>query len=235
MVRKNPTMTKEQFAKYFDMTNLKPAATRDDILRLCDEAARIQPASICIYPIWVKTAVKALAGSGVKVCTVAGFPTGCSIRPVKAQEIKSAVAAGAAEVDMVLNIGALKTGDWGAVEKELRDLIETARVAGLEAGIGHVVTKVIIECCFLTDEEKTQAATLVHDLAADFVKTSTGFGTGGATVEDVRLLRETVGPEMGVKAAGGIRTTADALAMIEAGATRIGASSTAEILAGYEG
>lgn len=226
-------MTREQFAKHFDMTDLKPSATRDDILRLCDEARGIGPAAVCVYPIWVRTAVKALEGSGVRVCTVAGFPTGCSIRPVKAQEVKAAVAAGATEVDMVLNIGALKTGDWGAVEKELRDLIETARVAGLEAGVGHVVTKVIIECCYLTDEEKVQAARMVQDLAADFVKTSTGFASGGATVEDVRLLRETVGAEMGVKAAGGIRTVEDALAMIEAGATRLGSSNTAEIVAGY--
>jgi len=228
-------MTREQFAKYFDMTNLKPAATRDDILRLCAEAREIQPASVCIYPIWVRTAVKALEGSGVAVCTVAGFPTGCSIRPVKAQEVKAAVAAGATEVDMVVNLGALKTGDWGAVEKELHDLIETARVSGLEAGAGPVITKVIIECCFLTDEEKVRAAKMTHDLAAAFVKTSTGFGSSGATVEDVRLLRETVGPDMGVKAAGGIRTLEDALAMIEAGATRIGCSATAEIVAAYQG
>lgn len=226
-------MTLEPFVKRFDMTNLKPAATRDDILRLCDEARRIGPATVCVFPIWVKTAVKALDGSGVKVCTVAGFPTGASIRPVKAQEVKAGVAAGAAEVDMVLNIGALKTGDWGAVEKELRDLIETARVAGLEAGLGHVVTKIIIECCYLTDEEKTRAARLTHDLAADFVKTSTGFASGGATVDDVRQLREAVGPETGVKAAGGIRTVEDALAMLEAGATRIGSSNTAEIVAAY--
>lgn len=224
-------MTHKQFAKYFDMTNLHPAATRDEIVALCDAARRLLPAAVCVYPIWIKTAVKALEGSGVAVCTVAGFPTGCSTRPIKAQEVRAAVGAGATEVDMVLNLGALKTGDWGAVEKELRDLLETARVAGLEAGVGHVVTKVILECAYLTRDEKVRAAQMTRDLAADFVKTSTGFGPGGATVEDVRLLREAVGATTGVKAAGGIRTVEDAMAMIEAGATRIGASNAAEILA----
>lgn len=223
-------MTKEQFAKTLDMTLLKPEATRQDILRLCDQARVLQPASVCIYPIWVKTALKALAGSGVPVCTVAGFPTGCSTRPVKAQEIKAAVTAGATEIDMVVNLGALKTGDWGEVERELRDLLETARVTGMEQNAGPIVTKVIIECAVLTDEEKVRAATLVRDLAADFVKTSTGFGPGGATVDDVRLLRETVGPDMGVKAAGGIRTLEQAMAMLEAGATRIGASAAQAML-----
>lgn len=226
-------MTKDQFAKYLDMTLLKPEATRDDIVRFCEQAGEVQPASVCLFPIWVKTALKVLSGSGVPVGTVAGFPTGCSIRPVKMQEIKAAVTAGAAEVDFVVNLGALKSGDWDEVEREMRDLLETARVTAMEAGT-TAVTKVIIECCLLTDEEKVQAARLCRDLAADYVKTSTGFSKGGATVEDVRLLRETVGPHMGVKAAGGIRDAATAMAMIEAGATRIGTSAAAELVAGFE-
>lgn len=223
-------MTTDQLAKLLDMTLLAPPATRDDVLRLCDAALRWKPASVCVQPIWVRTAVKALEGSGIPVGTVAGFPTGCTMRPVKAQEIRAAVTSGAAEMDMVVNLGALKSGDWTAVEKELRDLLETARVSGLESGPSPVVTKVILECCYLTDEEKRQGAKLVHDLAADFVKTSTGFGPGGATLDDVRLLRDAVGPATGVKAAGGIRDLATALAMIEAGATRLGSSHAEAIL-----
>lgn len=226
-------MTKEQFAKYLDMTLLKPEASRDDIVRFCEQARAVQPASVCLFPIWIKTARKVLEGSGVPVGTVAGFPTGCSTRPVKMQEVKAAILAGAEEVDFVVNLGALKSGDWDEVEREMRDLLETARVTAMETGVS-VKTKVIIECCLLTDEEKVHAAQLCRDLAADYVKTSTGFSRSGATVEDVRLLRETVGPNMGVKAAGGIRDAAAALAMIEAGATRIGTSAAAEMVAGFE-
>jgi deoxyribose-phosphate aldolase len=157
------------------------------------------------------------------------------MRPVKAQEIRAAIASGARDIDMVINLGALKSGDWDTVERELRDLLETARVSGLERGPAPVTTKVILECCYLTDEEKARGAKLVHDLAADFVKTSTGFGPGGATVDDVRLLRAAVGPSTGVKAAGGIRDLKTALAMLEAGATRIGSSHAAEILSELAG
>jgi len=223
-------MTPEQLAQTIDMTLLAPPATRDDVLRLCDAALQWKPASVCVQPIWVRTAVKALEGSGVPVGTVAGFPTGCTMRPVKTQEIRAAVASGATEIDMVVNLGALKSGDWTAVEKELRDLLETARVSGLENGPSPIVTKVILECCYLTDDEKRQGAQMVHDLAADFVKTSTGFAPGGATLEDVRLLREAVGPATGVKAAGGIRDLKTALAMLDAGASRIGTSHAVEIL-----
>jgi deoxyribose-phosphate aldolase len=228
-------MTTEQLAKTLDMTLLTPPATRDDVLRLCDSALRWKPASVCVQPIWVQTVVRALEGSGIPVGTVAGFPTGCTMRPVKAQEIRAAIASGAREMDMVVNLGALKSGDWDTVEKEMRDLLETARVSGLERGPAPVTTKVILECCYLTDEEKARGAKLVHDLAADFVKTSTGFAPGGATVDDVRLLRAAVGPSTGVKAAGGIRDLKTALAMLEAGATRIGSSQAAEILAELEG
>jgi deoxyribose-phosphate aldolase len=226
-------MTKDEFAKTLDMTLLKPDAGRDAIVRLCEEARTLLPASVCIYPIWIKTAVKVLAGSGVPVCTVIGFPTGCSVNPAKALEITNAVEAGAEEVDIVMNLGAAKTGDWEIVRKELAKLIETARVEGLRHGKPHIITKVIIECSALTDDEKAQAASIVKDVAADFVKTSTGFGSGGATLDDVRLLRETVGPEMGVKAAGGIKLIEQALAMLDAGATRLGTSAAGELLASF--
>ncbi|HEY3267144.1 MAG TPA: deoxyribose-phosphate aldolase [Armatimonadota bacterium] len=228
-------MTKDQFAKTLDMTLLKPEADRDAIVRLCESAAALKPASVCIYPIWIRAAARVLEGSGVPVCTVIGFPTGCSVRPVKAQEVKAAVLAGATEIDMVMNLGAAKSGDWGEVERELKDLVDTARVAGLEKGAAPIVTKVIIECCFLTDEEKARAAGIVRDVAADFVKTSTGFGSGGATVEDVQLLRQTVGPDMGVKAAGGIRTIEQAMAMLSAGATRLGTSNAEGMLQAFQG
>lgn len=226
-------MTKEEFAKTLDMTLLKPEATRDAIVHLCEEARQLRPASVCIYPIWIKTAVKVLAGSGVSVCTVIGFPTGCSVNSAKTLEIANAVEAGAEEVDIVINLGAAKTGDWEIVRKELVKLIETARVEGLRHNKPRIITKVIIECSALTDDEKVQASSIVRDVAADFVKTSTGFGSGGATVEDVRLLRQTVGPDMGVKAAGGIRTIEQAKAMLEAGATRLGTSAAKELIAAF--
>jgi deoxyribose-phosphate aldolase len=226
-------MTKEQFAKTLDMTLLKPDASREAMVKLCEQARELQPASVCIFPIWIKTAVRTLAGSGVPVCTVIGFPTGCSMNTAKALEIANAIEAGAEEVDIVMNLGAAKTGDWDVVRKELAKLIETARVEGLRHEKPHIITKVIIECSALTDGEKAQAAAIVKDVAADFVKTSTGFGAGGATVDDVRLLRQTVGPEMGVKAAGGIRTIEQARAMLEAGATRLGTSAAKELLEAF--
>ncbi|NMC81917.1 MAG: deoxyribose-phosphate aldolase [Armatimonadetes bacterium] len=222
-------MTQRELAATLDMTLLKPSAAKTDIVSLCERAVLLKPAAVCVFPIWVKTAARVVAGSGVAVCTVAGFPTGCSVRGSKMHEVRAAIAGGATEVDMVLNLGALKTGDWGEVQRELSDLLETARVTAMEVE-RPVVTKVILECCYLTDDEKVRAADLCQALGANFVKTSTGFGTGGATLEDVRLLRKTVGPEMGVKAAGGIRTLEDALAMLEAGATRIGTSAAETIL-----
>lgn len=227
-------MTTHQLAKLLDMSLLAPPATREDILRLCDTARRWNPTAVFVQPIWVRTAAKALEGSGIPVGTVAGFPTGCTMRPVKAQEIRAAVASGASEIDMVINIGALKSGDWNTVEKELRDLLETARVSGLEHGPTPIVTKVILECCYLTPEEKERAGRLVSDLAADFAKTSTGFAPGGATVDDVRLLCAAVGPGTGVKAAGGIHDLDTALALLDAGATRLGTSHAEAILAALE-
>ncbi|UZH05709.1 deoxyribose-phosphate aldolase [Heyndrickxia coagulans] len=208
-------------AAYIDHTLLKPEATEKDILKLTAEAAQYHFASVCIHPYWVKLAAKELAGTGVKVCTVIGFPLGATTSETKAFETKKAIEDGAEEMDMVINIGALKSGDIEAVEADIRAVVEAAQ--------GKLV-KVIIETCLLTNEEKELACRLSVKAGAHFVKTSTGFSTGGATVEDVKLMRQTVGDKAGVKASGGIHTKAEAEAMIEAGATRIGASSGVKIV-----
>ncbi|MGG3771623.1 deoxyribose-phosphate aldolase [Heyndrickxia faecalis] len=208
-------------AAYIDHTLLKPEATEKDILKLTAEAAQYHFASVCIHPYWVKLAARELAGTGVKVCTVIGFPLGATTAETKAFETKKAIGDGADEIDMVINIGALKSGDTEAVEADIRAVVEAAQ--------GKLV-KVIIETCLLTNEEKELACRLSVKAGAHFVKTSTGFSTGGATIEDVKLMRQTVGDKAGVKASGGIHTKAEAEAMIEAGATRIGASSGVKIV-----
>lgn len=208
-------------AAYIDHTLLKPEATEKDILKLTAEAAQFHFASVCINPYWVKLAARELAGTGVKVCTVIGFPLGATTAETKAFETKKAIGDGADEIDMVINIGALKSGNTEAVEADIRAVVEAAQ--------GKLV-KVIIETCLLTNEEKELACRLSVKAGAHFVKTSTGFSTGGATVEDVKLMRQTVGDKAGVKASGGIHTKAEAEAMIEAGATRIGASSGVKIV-----
>ncbi|MEK5340658.1 deoxyribose-phosphate aldolase [Weizmannia sp. FSL W8-1119] len=208
-------------AAYIDHTLLKPEATEKDILKLTAEAAQYHFASVCIHPYWVKLAAKELAGTDVKVCTVIGFPLGATTAETKAFETKKAIEDGADEIDMVINIGALKSGNTEAVEADIRAVVEAAQ--------GKLV-KVIIETCLLTNEEKELACRLSVKAGAHFVKTSTGFSTGGATVEDVKLMRQTVGDKAGVKASGGIHTKAEAEAMIEAGATRIGASSGVKIV-----
>lgn len=205
------------WASLIDHTLLKPEATDEDIKRLCDEAARYHFASVCVNPSWVKAAACNLRGSGVPVCTVIGFPLGATLPDVKAYEARRAIFDGAREVDMVLNIGALKSGDDCLVEHDIRSVVEVAHEAG-------VTCKVIIETALLTDEEKVRACLASKRAGADFVKTSTGFAKGGATVADVALMRRTVGSELGVKASGGVKGLEDARAMVEAGATRIGAS-----------
>ncbi|CAC9924552.1 deoxyribose-phosphate aldolase [Aedoeadaptatus nemausensis] len=207
--------------KTIDHTILQADATKDLVIKTIDEAKAYDTASICLEPCWVELAAERLKGSDVKVCTVIGFPLGATTSATKAFEAKEAVANGADEVDMVLNIGALKSGDEEMVLKDMKAVREA---------VPSAVVKVIIETCLLTDQEKKTACRLAKEARLDFVKTSTGFSTGGATVEDVRLMREAVGEEMGVKASGGIRTKETAEAMIEAGATRIGASKTAAIL-----
>ena len=209
--------------KYIDHTLLKQDATKAQIDALLAEAKEYDFASVCVNPTWVAYAAKELAGTNVKVCTVVGFPLGAMTSASKAFETRDAIEKGAQEVDMVINVGALKSGDTELVEADIRAVVEAS---------GDVLVKVIIEACLLTDEEKVLACQLAQKAGADFVKTSTGFSTGGATVADVALMRQTVGPDMGVKAAGGARSYADALAFVEAGATRIGTSAGVAIVKG---
>jgi deoxyribose-phosphate aldolase len=205
------------WASLVDHTLLKPEASESDIRRLCEEAAQYRFASVCVNPTWVKSSACILRGSGVPVCTVVGFPLGASLADVKAYETRRAIFDGAREIDMVINIGALKSGDDCAVEFDIRSVVEAAHEEG-------VLVKTIIEAALLTDDEKVRACLAAKRAGADFVKTSTGFAKSGATVADVALMRRTVGSEMGVKAAGGVKGISDARAMVEAGATRIGAS-----------
>ncbi|MED3622985.1 deoxyribose-phosphate aldolase [Bacillus thermocopriae] len=214
----------QNIAGMIDHTLLKADVTKDQIIKLAEEAKEYSFASVCVNPTWVKTAAEALKGTNVKVCTVIGFPLGATTPETKAFETKNAIENGATEVDMVINIGALKDKQDELVEKDIRAVVEAAK--------GKALVKVIIETCLLTDEEKKRACELSVKAGADFVKTSTGFSTGGATVEDVRLMRETVGPNIGVKASGGVRSREDAEAMIAAGANRIGASSGVAICKG---
>lgn len=211
------TATAHDWASLIDHTLLKPEASEADIKKLCDEAAQFGFASVCVNPGWVKRAAEFLKGTGVPVCTVIGFPLGATLPDVKAYEARRAIFNGAREVDMVINVGALKSGDICAVEDDIRAVAEAAHENG-------VLCKVIIETALLTDAEKVNACLAAKNAGADFVKTSTGFSKGGATVDDVALMRRTVGSALGVKASGGVKGIEDARAMFEAGATRIGAS-----------
>jgi deoxyribose-phosphate aldolase len=208
-----------------DHTLLKPDATPDQIAQLCYEARKYEFASVCINPTHVKMCADLLRGSPVKVCTVIGFPLGASSPRVKAFETETALREGATEIDMVINIGALKARDYELVAKDINGVVRMAHSA-------RALVKVIIETALLTDEEKVAACLLSKEAGADFVKTSTGFSGGGATTEDVALMRRVVGPEMGVKASGGVKTYEDARRMVEAGATRIGASAGVKIVQG---
>lgn len=209
--------------RYIDHTLLKPESTQTQIDRLIAEAVEHQFASVCVNPTWVSYAAKALKGTEVNVCTVIGFPLGANTSSVKAFETKDAVANGADEIDMVINIGQLKSGQYDAVEADIRAVVEAS---------GDKLVKVIIETCLLTDDEKVKACQLAVAAGADYVKTSTGFSTAGANIADVTLMRKTVGPNIGVKAAGGTRSYADAEAFIKAGATRIGTSAGVAIVNG---
>ena len=216
-------LTKQELAKYVDHTNLKPEATRSDIAALCAEAKEYGFASVCVNPCHVAFAARLLEGTDVAVCCVIGFPLGACTTTVKAYEAADAVRNGATEIDMVLNVGWAREGRWGELRAEIAAVVAAIR--------GRAKLKVILETCLLTDEQKVEACRAAVRAGADFVKTSTGFSRAGATVEDVALMRQTVGPDVGVKAAGGVRTYADAIAMIEAGATRIGASAGIAIIA----
>lgn len=210
-------------AKMIDHTLLKPDATKEQITKLCHEAAEYGFASVCVNPTWVKLAHHMLKDvPEVKVCTVIGFPLGATSSKVKAFEVEQVIEQGATEVDMVINLGALKSGQDDLVKEDIEAVVNAVK--------GRALTKVIIESSLLTEEEKIRTCELAVEAGADFVKTSTGFSSGGATVEDIALMRKTVGPSIGVKASGGIRDLQTALAMIEAGATRIGASAGIKIV-----
>jgi deoxyribose-phosphate aldolase len=210
-------------ARMIDHTLLKPDATSDKIAQLCFEARKYHFASVCVNPTHVKLCADLLRGSDVKVCTVIGFPLGATSAEVKAFETRNALDNGATEIDMVLNIGALKAGENELVARDIRGVVETGHAAG-------ALVKVIIETALLTDEEKVVACLLAKEAGADYVKTSTGFSGGGATVHDIALMRRTVGPALGVKASGGIHTHEEAEALVAAGATRIGASAGVKII-----
>ncbi|HXF43681.1 MAG TPA: deoxyribose-phosphate aldolase [Pyrinomonadaceae bacterium] len=222
------TATARDWASLIDHTLLRPDASESEIKKLCSEAVEYGFASVCVNPFWVSRAARYLEGSGVPVCTVIGFPLGATTTDVKAFETRRAIFDGAREVDMVINIGALKSGDDCTVEQDIRAVAEAAHE-------NHVLCKVIIETALLTDEEKVRACLAAKNAGADFVKTSTGFSKGGATVHDVSLMRRTVGRALGVKASGGVRGIDDARAMLEAGATRIGASVGVKIAQEAEG
>ncbi len=218
-------MDKKTIAAMIDHTLLKPEATPAQIEKLCAEAAEYHFASVCVNPVYIPLAARLLKGTGVKVCCVVGFPLGAIAPEQKAAEAASCATMGAEELDMVIHVGAAKAGDWALVQRDIEGVVKAAA--------GHTV-KVIIETCLLTDEEKVKACEAAKAAGAHFVKTSTGFSTGGATTHDIALMRKTVGPEMGVKASGGIRDYETAMAMIEAGANRIGASAGIAIVAAAE-
>ena len=215
---------KKNIAKMIDHTVLKAFSTREDVIKVCKEAKEYGFFSVCINPTHIELAKKELEGSTVKVCTVIGFPLGANTSEVKAFETKDAIAKGAHEVDMVINIGALKDKEYDLVYNDIKAVVDAANKEAL--------VKVIIETCYLTDEEKKIACELSVKAGADYVKTSTGFGTGGSTPEDIKLMRDVVGPNIGVKASGGVRTTEDAIKVINAGASRIGASASISIATG---
>ena len=216
-----------ELQRMIDHTILKPEATEAAVQKIIDEAKEYNFFSVCINPCWVAFASEQLADTDVAVCTVIGFPLGANTPEVKAYEAADAIKNGANEVDMVINIGALKSQQYDYVRQDIQGVVDAAK--------GKALVKVIIETALLTDEEKVKACELAKEAGADFVKTSTGFSTGGAKVADIRLMRETVGPDMGVKASGGVHNAEEALAMIEAGATRIGASTGVAIVSGATG
>jgi deoxyribose-phosphate aldolase len=220
-------LSEKNFAKYIDNTNLKPEATSDDIKKLCDEAKQYNFASVCVNPCFVSSCKTLLNGFESKVCTVIGFPLGASTTETKLYEAEGAIKDGAEEIDMVINIGKLKEGDYNYVKNEIKEIVSLARET-------NVLTKVIIETCLLTNEEKMKMCEIVMDAGADFIKTSTGFSKDGATVEDIKLMKSIIHDKIGIKASGGIKDYEKTMDMIEAGATRIGTSSGANIVMGFK-
>lgn len=220
--------TKAELAKTIDHTLLKAIATEEQVRELCAEARKYGFYSVCVNPAWVQLCARELSGSGVAVCTVIGFPLGANATETKAAEAALAVERGAREIDMVINLGAAKAGNWKAVEEDIRAVVAACGAGG--EGSGQAIVKVIIETCYLTDAEKARACEAAAKAGARFVKTSTGFGTGGASPEDVKLMKKATGGKLLVKASGGIRSYHDAIKMLEAGADRIGASSSIAIV-----
>lgn len=216
-------MKHSELAAHIEHTNLKPFATLRDIEKLCAEAKKYRFYGVCVNPCWIKEAKKALEGTGIRVISVIGFPLGTSTTASKVCEAQKAIRNGADEIDMVINICFLKSGRYDVVQDE---------ISAVKKACGRKILKVIIECCYLTDEEKAKACQIAMKAGADFVKTSTGFGSGGATVEDVKLIKSVVGNRIGIKASGGIKTYEGAVRMIGAGANRIGTSSGVEIIKG---
>lgn len=212
-----------EIAKYIDHTFLKANGTKEQVIRVCDEARKFGFAAVCTNPVYTSLVAEVLKGSDVKVCTVVGFPLGATTTEVKVFETQQAVNNGAQEIDMVINIGALKSGELGVVENDIAAVVRAA---------GNAIVKVIIETCYLSEREKEQACMAAYEAGAHFIKTSTGFGISGATEEDVRLIKKVVGDKMGIKASGGIRDMEAAFGMIKAGATRIGTSSGVDICEG---
>lgn len=223
-----PAIAGAAIARLIDHTLLRPDATRDEILKLCDEARRYGFASVCVNPYWVPLVASQLSGTEVKVCAVIGFPLGATSTDAKVAETQAALRMGAQEIDMVQNVGALRSGDDEAVRSDIAAVVAAAHRA-------PAIVKVILETAYLDDHQKVVACLLAKEAGADFVKTSTGFSPSGATVEDVALMRRTVGPGMGVKASGGIRTLDDLKRMVAAGATRIGASASVKIVQASSG
>jgi deoxyribose-phosphate aldolase len=223
--------TKATLAKTIDHTLLKAKATERSVRELCAEARQYGFASVCVNPAWVELCAKELSGSGILVCTVIGFPLGANASETKAAEARLAASQGARELDMVINLGAAKDGDWKAVEEDIRGVVKAGGEGAAHGGASsEVAVKVIIETCYLSESEKVKACEAAARGGARFVKTSTGFGTGGASVEDVRLIRKAVGDKLQIKASGGIRSYHDAIMMLDAGADRIGASSSIAIV-----
>ncbi len=210
--------------QYIDHTILKPQASEEDVIKICTEAKEYGFASVCVNAYYTSLVRTQLQGTKVKTCIVVGFPLGATTKEVKAFEAKQAIENGAEEIDMVVNVGAVKSNKYDVVREDIKAVVDAAR--------GGAIVKVILETCLLTDEEKIKICEIAKEVNADFVKTSTGFSTGGATVHDIKLMRQTVGEHMGVKASGAVRTTEDAKAVIEAGASRIGASSSIAIVSG---
>lgn len=225
--------TKEQFSKLIDNTFLKPTATGEDVARFCEESKRHHFAAVVVFPFWVPLAVRQLEGSDVKVCTPIGFPFGANTRASKVYEARNAVSNGANEIDVVINVGAIKSGDYDFLKRELTDVVGAVGLSGMTQDSKRTLVKVIIETPFLTEEEKVKVCEVAIGCGVDFIKTSTGSAPNGATVEDIRLIRSVVGPAVGVKAAGGIRTLEHAMNLLDAGANRLGTSTGISLAQAY--